>query len=67
MNELIDKGICDKGFNWSPSNCEWECDKSCNVREYLDYKKCKCRKRLVDKQLKNVVKTLMRRNYIQIK
>ena len=49
MNELIDKGICDKGFNWSPSNCEWECDKSCNVREYLDYKKCKCRKMLVDK------------------
>ena len=49
MNELIDKGICDNGFNWRPGNCEWECDKSCNVREYLGYKKCKCRKRLVDK------------------
>ena len=47
--ELIDKGICDKGFNWNPSNCECECDKSCDVGEYLGYKNCKCRKRLVDK------------------
>ena len=46
---MIDKGICDKGFNWNPSNCECECDKSCDVGEYLDYKNCKCRKRLVDK------------------
>ena len=47
--ELIDKGICDKGYAWNPSNCECECDKSCNVGQYLDYKNCKCRKRLVDK------------------
>ena len=26
-----------------------ECDKSCDVGEYLDYKHCKCRKRLIDK------------------
>ena len=47
--ELIDKCVCDKGYIWSPSNCECECDKSCDVGEYLDYKNCKCRKRLVDK------------------
>ena len=47
--ELIDKGMCDKGFIWNPSNCKCECDKSCDVREYLDYKNCKCRKRLTDK------------------
>ena len=47
--ELIHKGVCDKGYAWNPSNCEWECDKSCDVAEYLDYEKCKCRKRLVDK------------------
>ena len=47
--ELIDKGVCDKGYAWNPSNCECECDKSCDVGEYLDYEKCKCRKRLVDK------------------
>ena len=47
--ELIDKGICDKGFIWNSSNCECECDKSCDLGEYLDYKNCQCRKRLVDK------------------
>ena len=45
---MIDKGICDKGFIWNPSNCECECDKSSDVGEYLDYKNCKCRKRLID-------------------
>ena len=45
--KLIDKGICDKGFIWNPSNCE--CDKNCDFSEYLDYKNCKCRKKLVDK------------------
>ena len=34
--ELIDKG-------------EYECDKSCDFGEYLDYGNCKCRKNLVDK------------------
>ena len=47
--KLIDKGACDKGFNWSPSNCECECNKLCDIGEYLDYKNCNCRKKLVDK------------------
>ena len=47
--EWIDKGMCDKVFIWNPSNCECEYDKSCDVGEYLDYKICKCRKRLIDK------------------
>ena len=42
--ELIDKGICDKEFIWNPRNYECECDKSCDVREYLDYENCKYRK-----------------------
>ena len=46
---MIDKGVCDKGYAWNPSNCECECDKSCDFGEYLDYENCKCRKRLVDK------------------
>ena len=41
--------MCYKGFVWNPSNCECECDKSCDVGEYLDYKNCKCRNKLVDK------------------
>ena len=46
---MIDKGLHDRGYIWNPSNCECECDKSCDVGEYLDYKNCKCRKRQVDK------------------
>ena len=46
---MIGKGICDKGFIWNPGNFDCEYDKSCGIREYLDYKNCKCRKRIVDK------------------
>ena len=28
--ELIDKGVCDKGYIFNPSNCKFECDKSCH-------------------------------------
>ena len=48
-NELIDKGICDKGFIRNPSNCVFEWDKSSDVGEYLDYENYKCRNRLADK------------------
>ena len=47
--ELIDKVMCGEGFILSPSNCECECDKSYDVGEYLDYKKCRCREKLIDK------------------
>ena len=36
--ELIDKRVCDKGFIWNPSNYECECDKACDIGEYLDIK-----------------------------
>ena len=47
--ELIDKEMWDKGFIWNPTTCECECDKSCDIGEYLDYKNCKCRKKIIDK------------------
>ena len=47
--ELIDKGTCDTGLIWNPSNCCCKCDKSCNIGEYLDYKNCRCRKKIIDK------------------
>ena len=50
--ELIDKERCDKGFIWNPRNYEYECDKSCDVWEYVGYKNCKCRNKLVDKLFK---------------
>ena len=56
--ELIDKDICDKGCIWNPSNCECECDKSCEVGEYLDYKNCKCRKKMRDKLVEEGAETV---------
>ena len=49
---MTDKGRSDNGFIWNPNICDRECDKSCNVEEYLDYTNCKCRKRQTDKIVK---------------
>ena len=40
--------MCEKEFIWNSSNCECECDKSCDIGD-LDYKNCKCRKKIIDK------------------
>ena len=40
------------------SNCECECDKSCDVGEYVDYANCKCRKRLTDKLVEECSKNI---------
>ena len=50
--------MCDKGFIWNPSKCECECDKSCDIDEYLDYKNCKCRKRLIHKLIDEFTETV---------
>ena len=55
---MIDKGICDKGFIWNPSHCECECDKSCDIGEYLDCENCKCKKKLVDKLVEECTKNI---------
>ena len=55
---LIDKGMCDKGFIWNPSNSECECDKACDVGEYLDYNDYKCRKKIVDKLVDECAETV---------
>ena len=58
IKELIDKGVCNKGFIWNPSNCDYECDKSCDIGEYLDYSNCKCRKKLVDKLIEECTENI---------
>ena len=50
--------MCVKGFIWNPSNCECKCDKSCDVGEYLDYKNCKCKKRITDKLVEECSKNI---------
>ena len=50
--------MCDKGFIWNPSNRECECDKSCDVGEYLDYINCKYRKKITDKLVEECSKNI---------
>ena len=60
--ELVDKGVCDKGFIFNPSNCKCECDKSCNTRQYLDYSDCKCKKKIIDLIVENVLSMMIKQN-----
>ena len=48
----------DKEFVSNPSSCECECDKSCDIGEYLGYKNCKCRNKIVDKSIKECSKNM---------
>ena len=49
VNDSLIKEFIDKRFIWNPSNCDCECDKSCDIGVYLGYENCKCSKKLVDK------------------
>ena len=50
--------MCDRVFIWNPSNCEFECDKACDVGEYLDYENCKCRKKLIAPLIEECTETV---------
>ena len=41
--------VCDKRFSWNPSNCECDCNKSCEIGEYFYFKSCVCKNTLIDK------------------
>ena len=56
--ELIDRGVCDKGFMQNRITCECECDKSRDIGEYFDYSNCKCRKNLVDNLVDKCMKNI---------
>ena len=44
---LINKLVCDKGYMWNPSTCSCECERYCETGQYLDYKDCVCRKKII--------------------
>ena len=54
---MIFSALYDKGFIWNASNCECECDKLCDIGEYLDYENYKRRKRLIDKLIDECTET----------
>ena len=65
---MIDKGMCDKIFIWDPSNCQCECDKSCDIGNYmLDYEYYNCRKKLVDKLVEECTETVEEVNHNESK
>ena len=64
--ELIDKGVCVKGFICNPSYCECERYKSCDFIEYLDYKNSKCKKRLVHKLAEECTENIEETTLVEI-
>ena len=40
---------CNKGYMWNPSTCACKCDMWCKPGQYLDYKKCVCKNKLIGK------------------
>ena len=46
--DLASKLVCDKVYIWNPSTCSCESDRYCETGQYLDYKNCVCRKKVID-------------------
>ena len=46
--DLVSKLVCDKGYMLNPGTCSCECDRYCETGQYLDYKNCVCRKKIID-------------------
>ena len=56
---------CNKGYMWNPSTCACECDMWCKPGQYLDYKKCVCKNKLIGKVISectNVINETMMNN-----
>ena len=56
---------CDKGYTWNPSTCECQCDMWCKPDQYLDYKKCICKNKLISRvivECTNVINKTMMNN-----
>ena len=56
---------CTKGYTWNPSTCECQCDMWCKPGQYLDYKKCVCKNKLIGRviaECTSVIKETMMNN-----
>ena len=53
---------CDKGYTWNPSTCACDCDMWWKSGQYLDYKKCVCKNKLIGRviaECTNINETMM--------
>ena len=50
--DLVSKLVFDKGYVWNPSTCSCECDRYRETGQYLDYKNCVCRRKIIDDLIK---------------
>ena len=51
---------CNKGYMWNPSICACECDMWCKPDQYLDYKKCVCKNKLIGNIISECASLLMK-------
>ena len=49
---------CNKGYMWNPSTCECQCDMRCKPDQYLDYKKCVCKNKLIGRVIAECTKVI---------
>ena len=56
--DLVSKLACDKGYMWNRSTCSCECDRYCETGQYLDYKNCVCRKKIIDDLIEQCTSTV---------
>ena len=57
---------CTKGYTWKPSTCECQCDTWCKPGQYLDYKNCICKNKLIGRVIEectSVINETMMNNY----
>ena len=67
--DFAGKISCDKGYTWNPSTCECQCDMWCKPGQYLDYKKCFCKNKLICRviaEYTNVINETMMNNKMSI-
>ena len=56
---------CTKGYTWNPSTCECQCDMWCKSGQYLDYKNCVFKNKLVGRviaECTSVINEIMMNN-----
>ena len=49
---------CNKGYTWNPSTCECQCDMWCKPGQYLDYKKCICKNKLIGRVIAECISVI---------